>query len=124
MRLLPLPLCLAVAACGSDPLSLIPPADMALLAADSRPVPGSLAAMPAIGPMPAGLDPLAVSFHAALCGGAQPAPEAAAMGCGNFPGATVAEAPQPIVAPAAISVTDMLARVRGGDPGPDADGEG
>ena len=127
MRLFALPFCLALAACGSGPLSVIPPADMALLAADSRQVPGSLAAMPGIGPMPGGLDPVAVSFHAALCAeagaGAGLAPEGAVMGCASFPGATAPEAPEPIAAPAAISVADMLARVRGAGDG-DGDGDG
>lgn len=109
-RLAPLALCLLLAACGGGPLSVIPPAELALMSSQAVPV------APVTEPVevPEGTDPVALSFREALC--AEAAGSGAALpDCA--PEAAVADA-APIVAPAAISIDAMLARVRGEAAGP------
>lgn len=138
-RLIPVSLCLMLAACGGGPLSVIPPAELALLGSDVAPAPASdvalvpgAAVLPetvamAAGALPGAVDPVALSFRQALCVQAMAAraatpdaPAAPMPDCdGTDPDAMTAslpagvEAVPAIVPPAAISVTDMLARVRG-----------
>lgn len=103
-------LVLLLPACGG-PLSMIPPADMALLSSDMAPMP-----VVATAPLPdrpvedmVGHS-LQTSFRAVLCDMLGPAEAAGRPDC-----AGQAAAPVAIAAPAAISVDDLLARVRGED---------
>ena len=113
-RFAPLAACLTLAACGG-PLSVIPPADMALLSSDVAPMPVFGPEMP-VEALPASAsgalaDPVALSFHAALC--------RQVLGPGEACAAAPADAAPAATAPAAISVDDLLARVRGTSGGDD-----
>ena len=112
--LAPLAALFLLAACSAGPLSVIPPAEIALLSTDVDPVapPVAVDAAPTDGE-----DPFAQSFRQTLCA------EAAAAGAvlpsctapdlaAGLPVPDLSAAAAPVAAPAAISVDAMLARVR------------